>query len=206
MRELHLCLCCMLCIICPYQAQTVLPDPSHTWMARCSLVFRNIDVQLQLTSALLVGQVGLLTSLPTPAFCMYLLPTPPPPCHSYPDGSRSKTAPNMELQKQRALCAAASGMAWGSPHMMWWQFQDNEKDKQGRYRGFWLVDANNKPTPLWLSMQQYFKDANDYVRSVVAATGSPPTSYAFRRWGVKRLIELSGRSDNCQWRPYVRPW
>jgi hypothetical protein len=112
----------------------------------------------------------------------------------------------MEMQKQRALCAAASGMAWGSPHMMWWQFQDNERDRQGRFRGFWLVDANNKPTPLWLSMQQYFKDANDYVRSVLAATRSPPSSYAFRRWGVKRLIELSGRKDGCQWKPYVRPW
>jgi len=122
----------------------------------------------------------------------------------YPDGKASQTAPTPEMQKQRALWAAASGIAWGSEHMMWWQFQENEMTKDGQYRGFWLVDNNNKPTPLYQSLQQFYKDAEDFVRSTLAATGKLPTRYAYRRWAVYRLIELSGKTDTSVWKPYVR--
>ena len=120
------------------------------------------------------------------------------------DDSVATYAPTPEAQKTRALWAAASGIAWGAPHMLWWAFYDNEATRSGGFRGYWLVDNGNRDTPLFRAMQQYYTDANEYVRSVLAATGKVPSEYAFRVWAVERLIQLSGRTD--VWRPQVRYW
>ena len=88
--------------------------------------------------------------------------------------------------------------------MLWWAFYDNEQTRSGAYRGYWLVDSGNRDTPLFRAYQQYFRDANDFVRSVIAATGKPPGDYAFRVWAVERLIQLSGKTD--VWLPSVRYW
>eukprot|EP00879_Flechtneria_rotunda_P023895 GHRR01025305.1.p1 GENE.GHRR01025305.1~~GHRR01025305.1.p1 ORF type:complete len:319 (+),score=71.55 GHRR01025305.1:298-1254(+) len=113
-------------------------------------------------------------------------------------------APTPQLQKQRGCWAAASGVAWGAPYMMWWAFYDNERTSSGNFRGYWLVDNGNRETPLFKAYQQYYKDANEFVRSVIAATGKPPGDYAFRVWATERLIQLSGRTN--LWKPYVRYW
>jgi hypothetical protein len=88
--------------------------------------------------------------------------------------------------------------------MMWWAFYDNENTKSGGFRGYWLVDTGNRDTPLFRAYQQYYADAQDFVRSVLAATGKPPGDYAFRVWATNRLIQLSGKTD--VWKPEVRYW
>uniref|UniRef100_A0A383VL34 Glycoside hydrolase family 42 N-terminal domain-containing protein n=1 Tax=Tetradesmus obliquus TaxID=3088 RepID=A0A383VL34_TETOB len=114
-------------------------------------------------------------------------------------------APTPELQKQRGCWAAAAGVAWGAPHMLWWAFYDNEQTRSGAYRGYWLVDNGNRDTPLFRAYQQYFSDAQEFVRSVMAATGKPPSDYGFRVWATERLIQLSGKTD-VPTRPAVRYW
>lgn len=113
-------------------------------------------------------------------------------------------APTPELQKQRGCWAAAAGVAWGAPHMLWWAFYDNEQTRSGAYRGYWLVDNANRETPLFNAYQQYYRDAQEFVRSVMGATGKPPSDYAFRKWAVQRLVQLSGKTDVAL--PEVRYW
>lgn len=87
---------------------------------------------------------------------------------------------------------------------MWWAFYDTENTKTGGYRGYWLVDNANRETPLFKAYQQYYADAQNFVRSVVAATGKPPGDYGFRLWATERLVQVSGRTDVSP--PDVRYW
>jgi hypothetical protein len=89
--------------------------------------------------------------------------------------------------------------------MLWWAFYDNEQTRSGAYRGYWLVDNGNRATPLFRAYSQYLTDSQEFVRSVMAATGKPPTNYAFRVWATERLIQLSGKTD-VPTRPVVRFW
>jgi hypothetical protein len=133
------------------------------------------------------------------------MPTALLSCNRNRDDNIAIYAPTPELQKQRGCWAAAAGVAWGAPHMLWWAFYDNEQTRSGAYRGYWLVDNGNRDTPLFRAYQQYFVDSQEFVRSVMAATGKPPSDYGFRVWATERLIQLSGKTDVPS-RPVVRFW
>jgi hypothetical protein len=105
---------------------------------------------------------------------------------------------------QKALWAAASAISWGTPEVLWWATYETEVTRGGNYRGFWLIDNQNRETPLFRAMQQYWRDARQFVRSVIAATGKPPTNYAFRKWSAQRLVELSGTGYKAL--PPVKAW
>ncbi|KAF8072403.1 hypothetical protein HT031_000062 [Scenedesmus sp. PABB004] len=115
-------------------------------------------------------------------------------------------APTPELQRARGCWAAASAVAWGAPHVLWWTLFDNEQTRSGAYRGYGLVDAGNRDTPLFKAYQAFYSQADEYVRSVLAATGRVPGDYAFRSWAVDALVALSGRPDAAPTRPPVRYW
>ena len=77
----------------------------------------------------------------------------------------------MLLQAKHALATLTAAVAWGTPHVMWWELFDNtkvftkngtDKAELGIYedRGFCLVDRNNKDSVLFKGVKQYISLAD----------------------------------------------
>jgi hypothetical protein len=113
--------------------------------------------------------------------------------------SSSYLTPTEALQARYALWQAACTIAWGSPYNMWWTFYDStvqvvlpNATNSTLPRGFHLVTPENKETVLYKAMQEYWRASRAYVEGWIDAKGKAPGDFAFRKWAVDKLAELSG--------------
>jgi hypothetical protein len=55
-----------------------------------------------------------------------------------------------------------TGLAWGCPFVLYWEMYNNEV-KDGRQRGFWLIDDQGDKQPVYFTLQQYYSNARGWV-------------------------------------------
>jgi len=110
------------------------------------------------------------------------------------NGSASYPTSNETLQARYALWQMACTIAWGSPHNMWWTFYDNTATNTipSKPQGFHLVTPENKDTVLYKALQEYWRASRRFVGGWVESKGKAPGDFAFRKWAVGKLAELSG--------------
>jgi hypothetical protein len=51
-----------------------------------------------------------------------------------------------------------TGLGWGCPFVLYWEMCNNEV-RDGRQRGFWLIDDMGRKQPVYLTLQQYYRNA-----------------------------------------------
>jgi hypothetical protein len=55
-----------------------------------------------------------------------------------------------------------TGVGWGCPFVLYWEVYNNEV-RDGRQRGFWLIDDMGRKQPVYLTLQQYYRNARVWV-------------------------------------------
>jgi hypothetical protein len=95
--------------------------------------------------------------------------------------------PEQDLRSRQVLRTA---LAWGCPFALYWEMYNNEVDKEGRQRGFWLIDDKGAKQPLYHTHRRFYDWARGYRAETVKAAGREPSFDEFRQAAVGWLDGL----------------
>jgi hypothetical protein len=84
--------------------------------------------------------------------------------------------PEAQDRFSRDVCRAA--LEWGCPFALYWEFYCNEI-KEGRHRGFWLINDRNEKQPFYFTLQSFYEKARALVNSSTLESGRVPTREEF---------------------------
>jgi len=79
-----------------------------------------------------------------------------------------------------------TALAWGCPFVLYWEMYNNEV-KDGRQRGFWLIDDKGVKQPVYETHQRFYAWARGWLAEQRAKTGKAPDEAAFRAAAVAWL-------------------
>jgi len=82
---------------------------------------------------------------------------------------------------RRTRWVLRSGLEWGCPFVLYWEFYNNEAEPDGTQRGYWMVDDHGNRAPVYLTYAAYYRQARELVAAHVAEHGRPPTPQEFGR-------------------------
>jgi hypothetical protein len=87
-------------------------------------------------------------------------------------------------QKQEELSRQVMrvGLEWGCPFVLYWEMYNNEVDKDGKQRGFWMIDNKNVKQPIYNMHHRFYEWARQYVADFKHKEGRVPTRDEF---GIK---------------------
>jgi len=83
--------------------------------------------------------------------------------------------PAAEVDK-RAKWVMKTALKWGCPYILWWEMYNNELTKEGKNRGFWLINDKGEKTPLYYTHQKFLKEGKEWMRNYVNKKGKIPTN------------------------------
>ncbi len=97
-------------------------------------------------------------------------------------------------QKQDAYCrdVCQASLKWGCPFVLYWELYCNEK-RDGKHRGFWLIDENNQKQPFYYTLQHYFTGMKQAVTQFEEEYGRQPTDEELRKKTVDVLKAASSQ-------------
>ena len=78
------------------------------------------------------------------------------------------------------------GLAWGCPFVLYWELYNNELDRAGRQRGFWMIDDQRVKQPVYETHRRYY----EWARRRAAASGGTAPDDEFRRAASAFLEEM----------------
>jgi hypothetical protein len=86
-----------------------------------------------------------------------------------------------EEQDRLSRQVMRAGLEWGCPFVLYWEMYNNEVDKDGKQRGFWLIDDKGVKQPIYHTHRQFYEKARKFVAE------RKPTAEEFRRHAVTLL-------------------
>lgn len=89
-----------------------------------------------------------------------------------------------EQVNERAKWVMKTSLKWGSPYILWWEMYNNELSKDGKNRGFWLINEKGEKTPLYYTHQNFYLEAKQYLREYLAKNKKMPSQDEFRKAAV----------------------
>jgi hypothetical protein len=90
-----------------------------------------------------------------------------------------------EEVNQRAKWVIKTALKWGSPFILWWEMYNNELTKDGKNRGFWLINDKGEKTPLYYTHQNFLKEGKAWVRNYQKLNKKMPTQEEFLKAAVE---------------------
>ena len=79
-----------------------------------------------------------------------------------------------------------TGLSWGCPFVLYWEMYNNEV-RDGRQRGFWLIDDKGRAQPVYFTLQQYYRRAQVWVGDFLRQRQRLPTATEFGPAAVQWL-------------------
>ena len=70
------------------------------------------------------------------------------------------------------------GLEWGCPFVLYWEMYNNEV-RDGRQRGFWLIDNEGRKQPVYFTLQKYYEQARVWVSDFLGRRHRLPSSMEF---------------------------
>lgn len=67
---------------------------------------------------------------------------------------QNTASPELQAEYSKDVCLAA--LEWGCPFVLYWEMYCNEI-KEGKHRGFWLIDDQNRKQPFYFVLQEYYE-------------------------------------------------
>lgn len=95
----------------------------------------------------------------------------------------TKTQETQDLYS-RDVCRAA--LEWGCPFALYWELYCNEK-KDGKHRGFWLIDDKNQKQAFYYTLQRYYENMGRFVEAFKKEHGRVPTDAEIRKKALEIL-------------------
>jgi hypothetical protein len=104
-------------------------------------------------------------------------------------GEYGYPACNFSAQEQAARTRRLikTALQWGCPFVLYWEMYNNEVDKDGKQRGFWLIDDRGVKQPVYHLHQRFLQWARGYVADSVRTAKRVPTFSEYRRRAVDFL-------------------
>ena len=99
-----------------------------------------------------------------------------------------QTAGTPQKQDAWARDTARAALQWGCPYVLYWQMYCNEI-KDGKHRGFWLIDDKGREQPFYFTLQRFYGKAGAFVASFRKANGRPPTREEFIKRAAAVLVD-----------------
>ena len=84
--------------------------------------------------------------------------------------------PHEQDAKSRKVMRAA--LEWGCPFILYWELYNNEV-KDGRQRGFWMIDHKGAKQPIYGTHQRFYESAREWVGGFRAREAREPTDREF---------------------------
>jgi hypothetical protein len=69
----------------------------------------------------------------------------------------------------------------------------NNEVRDGRQRGFWLIDNEGHKQPVYRTLQQYYRNARVWVADVLGQQQRLPTQLEFDGTAVAAIVTVPGR-------------
>lgn len=98
-------------------------------------------------------------------------------------------SPEQQDEYAREVCMAA--LDWGCPFVLYWEMYCNEV-RDGKHRGFWLIDDQGGKQPFYFTLQNYYAAAREFCHAFERREGRPPTDAEFRR-AAQEILKRQSR-------------
>ena len=92
-----------------------------------------------------------------------------------------------EEQDRLSRQVMRTGLEWGCPFVLYWEIYNNEIDKDGKQRGFWMINDKNEKQPVYYTHQKLYAQARKYVADFKKHNGRVPTFDEYREVAVEWL-------------------
>jgi hypothetical protein len=93
--------------------------------------------------------------------------------------------PAQQEAKSRQVMRAA--LEWGCPFCLYWEMYNNEVDKDGKQRGFWLIDDKGVTQPVYETHRKFYEAARRWVEEFKKKAGRAPSAEEFGKAGAELL-------------------
>ena len=90
-------------------------------------------------------------------------------------------------QDRRARLVMRAALKWGCPFALYWEMFNNEVTKDGKQRGFWLIDDHAVKQPAYFTHQRFYAQAHRFVAEFAKTHGRSPTPEEFGAEAAKWL-------------------
>jgi hypothetical protein len=94
-------------------------------------------------------------------------------------------SPQEQAERSRRLMKTA--LQWGCPFVLYWEMYNNEVDKDGQQRGFWLIDDEGVKQPVYHLHQRFLQWARGYVAGFARTERRLPSFDEYRKKAVEFL-------------------
>lgn len=99
--------------------------------------------------------------------------------------------PQEQEELSRQILRAA--VEWGCPFVLYWELYNNEVDKDGTQKGFWLIDDKNVKQPVYDLFARYYAQSDQWVTAYKKAHGHFPAQAEFSAKAVDWLAPGAAR-------------
>jgi hypothetical protein len=101
----------------------------------------------------------------------------------------SKFSPIQQDKLSRELIKEA--VRWGCPFVLYWEMYNNELDKDGKQRGFWLIDDKGVKQPVYHTHEKLCQWGRTYVAKELKNRGAVPAFEQYQRKLLEYLEALA---------------
>jgi hypothetical protein len=77
-------------------------------------------------------------------------------------------------------------LTWGCPFVLYWEMYNNEV-KDGKQKGFWLINDKNEKQPLYFTHQNLYRGAARYIAAFQQTHDRRPSTTEYRAWATDWL-------------------
>ena len=95
-------------------------------------------------------------------------------------------------QEARSRRLIKTALQWGCPFVLYWEMYNNEVDKDGKQRGFWLIDDKGVKQPVYYTHQRFCQWARGYVAEFASTAHRLPSFDEYRKKAVEFLEGYRG--------------
>jgi len=92
-----------------------------------------------------------------------------------------------QAQDRLARQVMRAGLRWGCPFVLYWEMYNNEVTKDGKQRGFWLIDDQGVKQPVYHTHRTFYQQARPWVAAFKTRNGREPTRDEFARAALEWL-------------------
>ncbi len=72
-----------------------------------------------------------------------------------------------------------AGLEWGCPFVLYWELYNNEVERSGRQRGYWMIDDQGRETAVYQTYAAFYRQAGSFLSTFAARNHRPPTPREF---------------------------
>lgn len=88
-----------------------------------------------------------------------------------------------------------AGLEWGCPFILYWEMYNNEVDKEGKQRGFWMIDDKGVKLPVYETHRRFLEKGRKFVGDYKKAQGRAPSAEEFGKAACAWLEETKAETE-----------